>query len=333
MPTTSKNRDYRLQLIHKCLKNSAVKWSVKKLHQLVSDRLEKDFGETISPRAINDDLKYLELHKMAPIASRTDGREVFYYYEDDDFELHAPVVDADQYLSLALAEEVLRQLKGFPLVDDLEKLVEKLEHQIDQNNKAEKVMIRFEEQPDLRNIELMQDLFECIREETVVQIEYKSFQAEVAIQKAVHPYLLKQYNRRWFLFGYDEGKDRIDCSPIDRILAFKPVRKNFIRVDFDADAYFKDIIGVTRYAGKAVEKLVLQIAQDRADYMLTKPLHPSQRSLGTTDEGHLLVELSLAVNRELIATLLSFGKDVVVLEPETLRNEIRQNLQNAVQNY
>jgi predicted DNA-binding transcriptional regulator YafY len=242
-------------------------------------------------------------------------------------------VDADQYLSLALAEEVLRQLKGFPLVDDLEKLVEKLEHQIDQNNNSEKVMIRFEEQPDLRNIELMQDLFECIREETAIQIGYKSFQAAVAIQKAVHPYLLKQYNRRWFLFGYDEGKDRIDCSPIDRIVAFKPVRNDFIRVDFDADAYFKDIIGVTRYAGKAPEKVVLQIGKDRADYILTKPLHSSQKCLGTTSEGHLLIGLKVVANRELIATLLAFGKDVVVLEPEALRNEIKEELQKAALSY
>jgi len=32
-----------------------------------------------------------------------------------------------------------------------------------------------------------------------------------------------------------------------RIVTFKPVRKDFIRVDFDADSFFKDIIGVTRY--------------------------------------------------------------------------------------
>ncbi|HRP57154.1 WYL domain-containing protein [Agriterribacter sp.] len=332
MPTTDHKRDERLQVLHKCLKNNMGKWSVKKLHEKVNDHLAGIGGNPVSERTIAADLEYLELQKGAPVEMIKQGRNVYYTYSED-FDFNEPVVTKDEYLSLLIANEVLSQLKGFTLTKELKDLTAKLQLYIEDTVQERPSPIIFDSAPALKLIERLQDILECILEKTVLQISYQPFGAAGPVEKIVHPYCLKQYNQRWFLFGYDEANNRIDNSPIDRIARFTPLNKAFIENNFfNQDEYFKDMIGVTRKAGQQPEHIVFRVSVARADYLMTKPLHHSQ-TVSSENEGGVVFTMSVVINKELISVLLSFGSDIEIIEPVSLRSVMRAGYEAALSKY
>ena len=317
MPTTNKNRDERLQVIHKCLLNKSVLWSVMRLHEKVSEYLEDNHIKKVSSRTIYNDLEYLELYKFAPIVARKLGKDVYYSYEED-YDLSKPIITEDESFSLVMANEILQQLKGFTLSEDLNRITKKLERQA--NETSQEIIISFEEQPN-QNINLLQGLFECIKEKTVIKVDYKSFNSEKPIEKIIHPYLLKQYNKRWYLFGLDEKYNRIDNSPLDRIVTFKPTRSDYNdSLRRELDTYFDDIIGVTKLDKAIREDIALRFKKERASYVTTKPIHRSQKVENYNANGDVEISLKLIVNKELVSQLLSFGKDVEIIQPQSLKD-------------
>lgn len=330
MPSTDYKRDERIHFIHKCLSNITHKWSVKKLLEKVNDFLEEEGGKQISARTLNADLKYLELKKFAPIVSYKEGRNVFYKYEEF-FELNAPIISTDESLSLVVAFEVLKQLKGFPLIKDLKKISEKLQHQIDENDELQS--ISFETTNYQKNIHFLQDLYDCIKQKTVIKIKYKQFNNETSFEKKLHPYLLKQYNQRWFLFSYDKINDRIDNSPLDRIIEIKPISDKFNsdkKIKFST--FFDNIIGVSIPPNFKVENIVLQFLGNTGNYIASKPIHQSQES-HWLNENTLEVKLKLIVNYELERFILSYSDSVIVVAPKSLKDIIKCRLNKQLEIY
>ncbi len=322
MPTTDYKRDERLQVIHQCLKNASGKWSVKKLLEKVNNHLEDNDAKIVSARTIAEDLKYLELKKNAPIVTIKRGRDVYYTYEED-FELNNPIITQDESFSLVIANQILKQLKGFSLTKDLQRITEKLQHQI--NEADEEQIIFFEEQPNLKNIHYLQDLFECIKAKTVIKLQYQNYYADNPIEKIIHPYLLKQYNQRWFLFGLDKDNRRIDNSPLDRIVSFKPTSQLYIEKEKkQLNTWFENIIGVTKQADSKAEIIRINVNKNRVGYIATKPIHHTQKKIKQNKNGDTVFELKIIINKEFVSTLLSFGKDIIVLKPMTLKKLLEQ---------
>lgn len=307
------------------------KWNVKRLHEKVNFHLESIGGRLVSERTIADDLRYLELQKGAPVEMRKEGRSVYYVYSEE-YDFNEPDVTREEYLSLLIANEVLSQLKGFTLTRELKEVTNKLQLYIEDAPQKGATPIIFDSAPALKNIDRLQDLLECILEKTVLKITYKPFGSAPAGEKIIHPYCLKQYNQRWFLFGYDESNRRIDNSPVDRIIRFTPLNKAFIENFFDQDEYFKDMIGVTRKTGQEPELVVFRVSAERADYVITKPLHPSQTVL-SEDKNGVVFTMSVIQNKELVSVLLSFGRDVEILKPVSLRSAMKTMYEESLSKY
>jgi len=96
--------------------------------------------------------------------------------------------------------------------------------------------------------------------------------------------------------------------------------------EIDFDEYFYDVVGVTVYRDKPVERVVLRAERPALHYIETKPLHGSQRIRDRTDQ-EAIIELRLQVNYELETLLLSYADCVEVLEPQSLREAIRLRAQ------
>jgi len=142
----------------------------------------------------------------------------------------------------------------------------------------------------------------------------------------MHPHLLKEYNSRWFLFGYvqePDGRWEIVNFALDRIvykgkdsdirpltdISFKKAERNFYT------NYFKDIIGVTRPKDGKVEDVIIHTTDFKVHQLLrTKPLHASQVETEPFDSaaGHGKFTISVIPNIELQARLLSYGPGIYV---------------------
>ena len=88
-------------------------------------------------------------------------------------------------------------------------------------------VIGYEKNPFLTGIENLSVLYNYIVNKQVVKIKYKHF-TRGEMNHIMHPYYLKQYNNRWFLFGITErDKDGLTDLPLDRSIRSAPGQKEY----------------------------------------------------------------------------------------------------------
>jgi len=96
--------------------------------------------------------------------------------------------------------------------------------------------------------------------------------------------------------------------------------------------YFDDIIGVSKPEKETPVKIKLKFSKHRLKYVLTKPLHGTQKP-DKSDETRQTITIEVIPNQELFQTLLSFGADVEVVSPETIRQKMKNIIEEMRLNY
>ena len=323
----------RYRTIDRCLRDTKRKYGIKELIHECSETLTAALAEEtkVSRRQIYADLNYMEsdMGYQADIEHIYEGRNVYYRYADPNFSIEKmPLTDAeiDQLKETVL---MLNRFKGMPHFEWMEEIVSKLEDAFMLKGNTESV-ISFEQNPDLVGLKNITPLFDAIVRKRVLKITYKSFKHDNPSEYEIHPYFLKQYNNRWFLFGLTTQRNQITNLPLDRILEIAILDVAYIDKDeeLDIEEYFYDVIGVT-IENKTKLEVILEFSNERYPYVKNKPLHHSQRSY----DDQKRISIKVIPNNELYQTLLSFGSDVTVIEPAEVRNKMTEHAENMYNLY
>jgi predicted DNA-binding transcriptional regulator YafY len=134
------------------------------------------------------------------------------------------------------------------------------------------------------------------------------------------------------LFCYNLEFQTISNYPLDRIIEIEELSGDFTPSDINWMDYFDDIIGVTKPEGQIVEIIILKFSEKRINYVLTKPLHSTQK-LDRSDIEGKTITIEVIPNLELYQMLLSFGEDVEVISPIGVRDEIVRKINEMKNNY
>jgi predicted DNA-binding transcriptional regulator YafY len=332
MPAT-KAAFLRYEIIDECLRNGMRRWSKMDILNCVNSKLkERHGGEDgqIAESSLRKDLEDMKTEYGAPIETYTEGRKHYYRYDDQEWSIKKLPVNNDDLARLNLAVDILQQIHGFALADEVAEIVQRLEKKLKVAGQK-KAVIAFENPPTAQGTENLGDIYQAILNENVLKISYKHYWATEPLEQIIHPYYLKEFNNRWYLFGWSEQNIRIETMALDRMLEIKVTNNTYRENSFNPGAYFDKIIGVTDM-GTPVESIQLLFNKNRAPYIISRKLHSSQREKELED-GKVLVELDLKINRELIALILGYGEDVEVISPNDLKTAIIENLKKAVEKY
>lgn len=100
---------------------------------------------------------------------------------------------------------------------------------------------------------------------------------------------------------------------------------------FNPISYFNNSIGITSKIGEEIN-VTLSFTPKQAVYLKEKPLHTNQVVL-IDDSFEFRISLKIANNYELHANILSYGENVKVIEPISLKKEIINRIQNSLKSY
>ena len=194
---------------------------------------------------------------------------------------------------------------------------------------------------NLTNIHLLPLFYRAITNKQVLRFDYQPFGQEL-FTLLFHPQFLKEYNGRWFVFG-DANREPYQAFnvPLDRIVGdvcdvndveYIPAPKGFYR------QYFMNIIGVTHEENAKVEQVVIRTKSEyQHGLLLTKPLHHSQKETQPFGEhdGQWYGEVILTIepNRELRGKILMYGEGLEVMEPLSLREQLRTTISMQMSQY
>lgn len=322
----------RYKTIDECLQNRFRKWTLEALIEKVTEAVYEYEGITtgVSRRTIQADIQLMRSDKLGYNAPIIVIDKKFYTYEDPKFSITNTPINQIDVQKLREVVSILKQFNGFSYFEEMTEMIAKLENNLYKSANQSQNYIQFEGNKLLKGIQYINPLYQAILHKKTLLIEYKSFKAQKSQQNSYYPYLLKEYRNRWFLITKAKGGKTLMTMALDRIISFQEIdNEPFVEYEgVDFEQYYDNLIGVTKTDNQNSSEVILKIDKANAPYILTKPLHHSQKLLKEDEQG-LIISIKVVLNYELEREILGFGESMKVLAPRILANKIKKRLEKA----
>jgi predicted DNA-binding transcriptional regulator YafY len=193
-------------------------------------------------------------------------------------------------------------------------------------------LVQFETAVSSGGNEFIPELFEAIKGSRMVSFEYTSFLSGKSKNRVVLPLMLKEYRNRWYLITHDPSRNDIITYGLDRMSKPEVLEETSVKPeDFDPFSYFRYAIGITSNKSEPVN-MIFKADNVAAKYINSQPLHPNQEVV-KEGKNRTTFQMTVLISEELIRNLLSYGGEIEVLEPESLRNAISERVRRMLSNY
>jgi predicted DNA-binding transcriptional regulator YafY len=347
----NKNALTRYALLDKLLSNKRNNYSIQDMTDYLASELPNYGQSPVTRRQVEKDLNYLEYdspfdveferYKVDAPTSTGDGyyRKPCIRYADPSFSIFKKPLTDDELSLLSSVLSTLGSFRGLPNFEWLDSLASKL-HLTEQSE-----IISMSKNIS-ENSTLLAELFGAISSKSPIKLHYHVFGCDDVRTVDLSPYLLKEYNRRWYLLASPFDSDTILSFALDRVdsvefncgYKYKPALEDFTE-------RFEDIIGVTFYENKPIERITFWVSAASKDYITTKPIHGSMRILkGDTakklqneypklPEDGMFCTIDCMENYELIRELTMYGANLIVLSPSHIAEKVVGIAQDMVDAY
>lgn len=332
----NKNALLRYQILDRCFSDRHNRYEIEDLVDKVNEALLDMYGKTVSLRQIRADITYMRdrISYNAPIlACPIEGRRCYYTYEDPSFSIFNNELSVKEVTELRSTIDMLSRYRGIPGNIWLEEVISNLEYRFGIKTNNENIIV-FDQNEQLKGLEFLSSVIDAAVNRKTLLIQYRTYGGKET-SSIIHPYHVREYNNRWFLFGLEEsshGEYRIANRPLDRIVKLSLSEAEFIPNTIeDFSTRFDDIVGVsTPDEPGNLEHVKLKFDEDRYPYIVSKPIHHSQKIV---DEGEHIIQIDVRPNKELKSMIFSFCPQVEVLSPEWLRQEIKEKIEENLKKY
>lgn len=257
-----------------------------------------------SPTAISRVLEYINKNYQLKLKFERHGG---CYILEDQSDPKA-LENVNFYKQLFLKDHIQRMFKDYEYTKDI---------------------ISFSFDTENKNSHLLSQILEAILNRRYVKFIYKKFYSSKSKNYVVAPFYIKEYLNRWYLLAKSD-KSESQIFPLDRMKDFELLDSKHQFEKKSIKTIFENTIGVD-YSGDLL-KVKLWTDKDQYPYFETLPLHHSQKLEQETEDGFIF-SIEVTYNYELKRWLLYYGSRVEVLEPKSLRDEIKNEMENALSRY
>jgi len=333
---TNKHASIRYQTLDRCFSNFGRKYFIEDLVNACCDALYEFEGieDGVKRRQILDDIRYMQSEQgwSIPLEKHKEGKRVYYRYEDKNFSINNRGLNPTEAEQLKDTLAMLTRFRGMPQFDWIQEMQIRLEETFGPKNN-EPVFVSFQENPFLKGMEHFTVMFSAMQNRLSLTITYKGYQESEPRTFTFHPWHLKQFNNRWFAFGWNDNENTLSNLPVDRIIEIQSCQTPYkANQEIDFEEYFDDVVGVTVKEDMPVENIKLRITPEIWNYIESKPMHGSQKVKEKTVEG-IVIELKVQVNYEFRSLIFSYMDGVEILEPEWLREEFKEKAEKILKKY
>src|SRR5882672_1217960 len=162
-------------------------------------------------------------------------------------------------------------------------------------------------------------------------IEYHARSTNAHSARTISPQRLTHYRETWYLDAWDEERDALRSFSVDRILRATPLDQPALDVpEAELDDQYASAYGI--FGGKADKLAELRFSAERARWVAAEKWHPQQEAQWLPD-GKYELRIPYRDPRELIMDIMRHGGNVEVVAPEALRQQVQEELRQAMAQY
>ena len=261
-----------------------------------------------------------------------DPTTIYYRLErDTGLPLKFPIMEV---AAMILAERTGMGLMGTPFSEYLESVSSRLKDVM--RPKMREFLERAAEVyvPHLRGHksyetarEVFNKLHEAIQERRVCRVSYRSPWAESARQYNIEPLHLLPFRGGLYVISRMPYYDQLITQAVDRFEAVEVTEEEFEPPDhLSVDERLSNAFGIS---SEEPMDVVVRFTEAQAPYIWERTWHPSQE-LEELEDGRVVLRLRAGGFYEIKSWVLSFGAAAEVLEPEELREAVREEMRVAL---
>jgi predicted DNA-binding transcriptional regulator YafY len=243
-----------------------------------------------------------------------------YMYTDPDFKIgNLDLTDADIASikeSLALVQSI-----GAGRIDEkfghaMQKVLATAAEVFDQPQSNAASYLQTMSPPISRGFAHFELFSRACREQIPLSFVHYGYKKRKFTAVQLHPFLIKEFDNKWYLFGYSENHQEVRHFGFDRIysplLLNKPYKRFDQQTTFDllANAY-----GVFPIPDKKKQRITLEVSSLITHYFEAYPIHNSQQ-IKKHEDGTAQITLELVPTIELARLILWHGYHVQQIAPK-----------------
>ncbi len=331
-----KNAQIRYRIIDRCIRNKYRPNPTKRdLREACEESLYgSSHGHNICDSTIEKDLFAMRMDHDAPIkySKVTKG----YYYDDENYSFDDIPLTSEDLNAIQFAAKTLLQFRDIDMFKQFGNAIDKIVDRVTiaANPLDEKIQqhVQFEKGISTKGNHFLSSILEAIQNIKLITFDYTSFATNKSKERTVTPLLLKEYRNRWYLISFDNEKERIITYALERMENVVVTTTNgIIPDDFSPDNFFEHTIGITTYDAQP-ERIEIKANNIAAKYIESQPFHHTQKIV-KSGKKKTLFSLKVIVTEELIREILSYGGEIEVVSPKSLRDKIVDRVVDMITNY
>ena len=172
----------------------------------------------------------------------------------------------------------------------------------------------------------------ALKNRWIIKLLYENIYKKEVKEYLVYPKLLKEHRNRWYIIGWVAEREDYLTFALDRIQQIETIEKvQKHRFDFNADNFLQHSVGIMEDDTQP-SKVVLSIQDPYHKLIRLEPIHPTQKTTKQTKNG-VDIEIMVKINHELINRILSMGSYCKVLQPASLKKQIKESLLKTIAQY
>lgn len=177
------------------------------------------------------------------------------------------------------------------------------------------------------------DLLYAIRNRRMISFHHENYLRKSQSERKVHPLALKESKGRWYLIAIDKKDNKLKSFGLDRITNLEVLKATFPKYEnIHLKEQFKFAFGVINLENMEPKRIVIETTKSQGEYIKSFPLHNTQEII-SEEKSKYIFQLVLHPTYDFMQEILSYGKEVKVLEPQCLIDDIKHHLQESIKHY
>jgi len=278
------------------------------------------------PRTVYRDLEALQLAGFPIYTEKQEGKSLWSLLDTVKHQIPVPF-SLPELMALYFSGDMLEVFRGTLFHDALESLFLKIKttlppeslkylQEVEQTLHLE--VKPFKEYARFR--EIINRVNDAALKKRRVDMVYYTMSRKKETRRKVDPYRIWFFNGSFYMIGCCHLRNEVRVFALDRIKLLHQTKETFeVPEDFDFKDFTRQSFGV--FQGEPV-KVRVWFSPEVAGYVKEKIWHESQE-IHPRDDGSVVFEAEVAGTIEIKAWIMSWGSQARVLEPESLKDEIR----------
>ncbi len=287
-------------------------------------------------RTVYRDLEALQLAGFPLYTDKVDGRSLWSFVDTVKHQIPIPL-SLTELMALYFSRDMLKVLKDTVFSDSLETLFQKIKatlppeyiSYLSRIEKSLKVgLSSYKEYGKLT--EALNSLNEAVLNGKYIEMIYFTMSRKQETRRKVAPYKIWFFDGTFYLIGHCLLRDSVRLFAIDRIKSLYLTDESFqIPEDFSTEDFMRSSFGT--FVG-SLTTVKIHFETDIAGYIQERTWHESQE-IESQEDGSIIFKVTVAGTDEIKFWVLNWGAKATVLEPDSLRDEIKSEAEAMAANY